>query len=126
MISWKPSKCKTTPVNDNITVISNLSNVLHQDPTRPLSARHQAVTCLAILGFFWLLRPAEYLDGAGKTRSQSFRLCDVTFEINGATIPATDASLNDVDVNHYTRASLMFYRPKERCQRQSDHACRYD
>jgi hypothetical protein len=76
---------------------------LDRDITGPRSARHQAVTHLAILGC-----PTEYLDGAGKTRSQSFRLCDITFEIDGATIPATDASLNDIDVNRYTRASLTF------------------
>jgi hypothetical protein len=88
----------------NITIISNMAAI----PQGPLGFRHQAVHRLAILGFFWLLRPAEYLDGAGETRSQSFRLCDVSFEVDGTTIPATDASLNDVDVNRYTRASLTF------------------
>jgi hypothetical protein len=50
----------------------------------------------------------------GKSRSQSFRLCDVNFDIDGygKYMLALDASLNDVNVNHYRWASLKFTHQK--------------
>lgn len=87
----------------NTTILRNLPNVL--EPTNP---RHRHATHLCIIGFFWLLRPAEYLKGTGQTRSQAFRLCDVSFTLAGRIIPAIDLSLNDVQPRSITHATLTF------------------
>jgi hypothetical protein len=51
---------------------------------------------LIILAFFWLLRPTEYLySTTAESRSQAFRLCDVTFTIHGRVYVALNAPLHD-------------------------------
>ena len=70
---------------------------------------------LCITAFFWLMRPAEYLgyssrddDGARSSRSEAFRLEDITFTIRGTAMLATAASLNEVNISDITYATLMF------------------
>jgi hypothetical protein len=63
---------------------------------------------LCIVGFFWLLRPAEYLAGAGQTRSTAFRLQDIHFHVGENLHCGTDPSLNDLNVNRIQRATLTF------------------
>jgi hypothetical protein len=91
----------------NITIIEHLYEVL--DLAHPLHGRaNRHAIDLCIIGFYWLLRPAEYLAGSGEGRSQAFRLQDISFEAGIRHYPAADASLNDVNVNRITRASLTF------------------
>jgi hypothetical protein len=87
----------------NTTILRQLPAVLDQaDPG------HQHTIDLCIVGFYWLLRPAEYLDSTGQTRSQAFRLGDISFALDGRELPAADASLNDLDLARLARATLTF------------------
>ena len=71
---------------------------------------------LCIAAFFWLMRPAEYLgyssrddDGARSSRSEAFRLEDITFTIRGVATLATTASLNEMNISDITYyATLTF------------------
>jgi hypothetical protein len=112
----------------NITIIDHLHVVL--DTADPAAGRSRQHTIdLAIIGFFWLLRPAEYLRGAGhgqrqrsnlddylseagEGRSQAFRLRDITFHTATSEIAAIDPSLNDLDLSRISRATLKFYDQK--------------
>jgi len=72
---------------------------------------NRSVTDLAILAFFWLLRPAEYLfiSDNSESRSQAFRLCDVCLTIDGKLYSAVTAPLNDLnDVARISAATLTF------------------
>ena len=90
----------------NITILRNLLNVLDVDhPTEGLANRHTIE--LIIVGFYWLLRPAEYLD-AEADRSQAFKLQDLQFTIDGQPHLATVAPLNDVTIGRITHATLTF------------------
>jgi hypothetical protein len=79
----------------NITIIRELFLVLDvDDPV--LGYLQQHTIQLIILAFFWLLRPAEYLySTTTESRSQAFRLCDVTFTIYGRVYVALDAPLHE-------------------------------
>ena len=95
----------------NITIIQNLPEAL--DTEHPQHGRlNLHVIDLCIIGFFWLLRPAEYLLSATHGRSQAFRLQDVSFLADGRLLPAADAPLNDWNVSRITRASLTFHDQK--------------
>ena len=63
---------------------------------------------LIIVAFYWLLRPAEYLDGNAESKSQAFRLCDIYLTANGRQLCATDPSLNEVADEHITYGVLTF------------------
>jgi len=64
---------------------------------------------LCILGFFWLLRPSEYLSTTHHGRTEAFRLRDVTFVIDGRILPATTVPLNDLKTGaRVSRAILTF------------------
>ena len=61
--------------------------------------RDGPLNCLAvdliIIGFFWLLRPGEYLKGASDGRTTPFKIQDIVFNIDGIHYPALTAPLND-------------------------------
>ena len=65
---------------------------------------------LMVLAFFWLLRPAEYLNSeTEEARSQAFRLQDIHFTIHGTIYNACTAPLHDEnDLKRITFASLQF------------------
>jgi len=64
---------------------------------------------LCVLGFFWLLRPSEYLSTTHHGRTEAFRLRDVTFVIDGRILPATTVPLNDLKTGgRISRAILTF------------------
>lgn len=71
---------------------------------------NRTTTDLCVVGFYWLLRPVEYLASSGEGRSQAFRLCDIYFTIHGRVWLATDPtlSLNDETVLRITHAQLTF------------------
>jgi hypothetical protein len=92
----------------NITIIQHLHDIL--DTAHPVHGRfNQHVIDLCIVGFFWLLRPAEYLSTNSEGRSQAFRLQDISFMVGDRLVPATDTSLNDLNIeSRITRAALTF------------------
>ena len=61
--------------------------------------RDGPLNCLAvdliIIGFFWLLRPGEYLKGSSDGRTTPFKIQDIVFNIDGMHYPALTAPLND-------------------------------
>jgi hypothetical protein len=65
---------------------------------------------LIIVAFYWLLRPAEYLDGAASEdgRSQAFLFQHMSFTIGGRTTIGPTTPLNDEIVLRITHASLYF------------------
>ena len=73
----------------------------------PLRLRLAPLLC--VVGFYWLLRPAEYLHTAAEGRSQAFRLADIHFTVDATTTyVASDPSLNDLDISRISRATLTF------------------
>jgi hypothetical protein len=87
----------------NTTILRQLDTTL--DLTDP---KYLRVRDLCIVGFYWLLRPSEYLLGAGETRATPFRLSNVSFTIGETETPALHPSLNDLNIDTLTRASLTF------------------
>ena len=65
---------------------------------------------LIIVGFFWLLRPAEYTNSTtAEARSQAFKFRDVYFTIAGTVYCAPTAPLNELDdLDRITAATLQF------------------
>jgi hypothetical protein len=57
------------------------------------TARQRAVADLAIMAFFFLLRPGEYCKSGPDTESHPFRLRDVTFGIGEASFNAASAPI---------------------------------
>ena len=69
----------------------------------------QHVFDLIVVAFYWLLRPAEYLETPETGRSQAFLLRDISITIDGTNYPAPDAPLNDAhSISRIEYASLTF------------------
>ena len=91
----------------NLTILRATRQVL--DVKHPQAGpANVAVLDLLTIGFFWLLRPAEYLYGSGETRSQAFRLQDITFTLDGSILPYSSSLLNDETLRRLTHATLTF------------------
>ena len=79
----------------NTTILRQLTKVLdlqHEE----LGYLQQHTIHLIVIAFFWLLRPAEYLHSPdAESRSQAFRLCDVTFTVRDKVVSALEVSLHD-------------------------------
>lgn len=56
------------------------------------TAKEQAIADLALLDFFFLLRPGKYCKGGTDTLSAPFRLCDVTFFCGEHCFPASTST----------------------------------
>jgi hypothetical protein len=111
----------------NITIIQHMHNIL--DTAHPVHGKFNLhVIDLCIVGFFWLLRPAEYLSTDSKGRSQAFRLQDITFMVGDQLVSATDTSLNDFNTEaRITRAALTFNDQKNAVRgEQIGHAATND
>ncbi len=93
----------------NTTILRQLDDSLSFDHAE-WGAYNQVVRDLIIVGFFWLLRPAEYTHSTtAESRSQAFKFRDIYFTIDGRVYCAPDAPLNDTnDVNRITTATLQF------------------
>jgi hypothetical protein len=63
---------------------------------RHATAHQRTVTDLALMAFFFLLRPGEYCKSGPDTRSHPFRLQDVTFSIGEANYNAATAPLDRI------------------------------
>jgi len=110
----------------NLTILENLPNILDTEHLTDGRANLHAID-LCIIGFFWMLRPAEYLFTGHVGRSEAFRLCDVTFHVGSTALLGTDKSLNDVNVNRITRTSLTFTDQKNAVRgEQISHAATRD
>jgi hypothetical protein len=69
---------------------------------RPDATDHdRAVADLAIMAFFFLLRPGEYCKSGPDTESHPFRLQDVTFSIGAADFNAATAPLDRIRDSDY-------------------------
>jgi hypothetical protein len=87
----------------NTTILRRLDTVLDLTTSRDRLTRD-----LCVVGFYWLLRPSEYLSGEGQTRATPFRISDITFSVGSDELLALDPSLNDLNIATLTRASLTF------------------
>lgn len=95
----------------NLTILRKAREMLDfRDPVDGNANIH--VMDLMVVGFFWLLRPAEYLDTDPTARSQSFRLQDISFTIDGKYAVASTLSLNEAMVKRIQQATLTFVDQK--------------
>ena len=91
----------------NITILRGLPQALDTDhPVYGTLNTH--VINLIIVGFYWLLRPAEYVHGDPEARSQAFRYRDIHFTIDNCVVHAPTASLNDDKLARIQNATLTF------------------
>ena len=110
----------------NVTILRRVPEILdlYHDT---YGAANRCARDLCIVGFYWLLRPAEYLASSSQGRSQAFRLADVTFLIDATMTPATDPLCNDLDVSRISRATLTFNDQKNAVRgEQISHAATAD
>ena len=91
----------------NASIVRHMRKILDTKHKTEGQANSHVID-LAIVGFFWLLRPSEYLDSNAKTRSQAFRLCDIHFTVDGQQALATTLTLNDENCRKITAATLTF------------------
>jgi hypothetical protein len=80
---------------------------LHRLASTPTS---MAVADMAILGFFFLLRPGEHTSSSATSDTRPFSLQDVTFRSGGTTSPASTGALPTIQTA--TFATLRFTRQK--------------
>ena len=97
----------------NVTILRALFttlDVLHRD----FGTLNRHIQNLIVVAFFWLLRPAEYLNSeSAESRSQAFRFQDIHFTIDGKVYNACNAPLHDEnDLDRITFASLQFFDQK--------------
>lgn len=69
-----------------------------------------ATADIAILGFFFLLRPGEHTSSSKHSDTQPFRLCDVTFRIGAITCSADTGALDLIPLARF--ATLTFTKQK--------------
>ena len=90
----------------NVTILRSMYDCLDTDHAVE-GVTNQVTIDLCIIGFYWMLRPAEYLQATTpEARSQAFRLCDINLTIDGHVHPGHTAPLNDV--NRVAFATLTF------------------
>ena len=90
----------------NVTILRALVDVLDTEHAI-YGWMNEHIIDLIIVAFFWLLRPAEYLnepDQSDDSRSQAFRFRDIQLNVGGVVYSAPDAPLNDAnsiqDIRH--------------------------
>ena len=93
----------------NVTVLRAVAEALDLDHPQHGNGE-RACLDLCIVGFFWMLRPAEYLHSSDdpKTRSQAFRVRDVAITMGGRVCAAIIAPLNDANIDSVTQVTLTF------------------
>ena len=91
----------------NLQIIRNLREVL--DTSHPEHGTlNTHIIDVIIVAFYWLLRPAEYLETTAEGRSQAFLLRHIQFIANDHVYPASTVPLNDAFVRSITNATLEF------------------
>ena len=91
----------------NITILQGLHDALDTaDANYGILNSH--VIDLIIVGFYWLLRPAECVQSSEEARSQAFLYRDIHFTLDNKVIHAPAASLNDEKIRRLQQATLTF------------------
>ena len=62
--------------------------VINHAVTTAITPLDKATADLAVVGFFFLLRPGEHTSSAPTSDSHPFRLCDVVFRVGTTSVPA--------------------------------------
>lgn len=78
--------------------------------TNALTPMDTVLADMAILGFFFLLRPGEHTASSQHGDTQPFRLCDVTFRVGAVTTSAATGGLDLIP--HATFVTLTFSKQK--------------
>ena len=98
----------------NLTILRGLLDALAlDDPEYGTLNAH--VIDLIIVAYYWLLRPAEYLEGAAAdedSRSQAFLFRDISLTIDGYVTDGPTTPLNDEIVQRINHATLCFFDQK--------------
>ncbi len=98
----------------NLDIVAGLADALDFEH-KVYGPFNQHVFDLAIVAFYWLLRPGEYAkpESDEPRRTRAFRLRDVHYTYNGTSYQASTAPLHDKNaIAHYTHASLEFFDQK--------------
>jgi hypothetical protein len=90
-----PTRVRPVPLQ----LLLHLHDSVTQLPTA--TDRQRAVSDLALMAFFFLLRPGEYCKSGPDTESHPFRLRDVTFSLGEATCNAATAPLARIQQADY-------------------------
>ena len=93
----------------SLTILQGMHDCLDVDHAEYGSMEAHIID-LTIVGFYWLLRPAEYLKSSTpEARSQAFQLQHAHFTINGQMYAGHAAPLNDATIaSSLSYASLEF------------------
>ena len=85
-------------------------SLLAHSVTYAITPLDRATADMAIIGFFFLLRPGEHTHSSPTADSHPFRLCDITFRIGATTVSA--ATGNPLLFQRATFVALTFTRQK--------------
>ena len=107
---------KTRAYPANLTILEALYKCLDVNDARWGSFNAHTID-LAIIAFFWLLRPSEYLEGTGETRTEAFEFRDVEVYINGKYYLAPAAPLNDERTLDRMRYSQLIFSDQKNAVR---------
>ena len=92
----------------NITILRAIPEALDLEHAEE-GVLNQHTFDLIIVAFYWLLRPAEYLETPEEGRSQAFLFQHISLTIDGINYPATEAPLNDArSISRIEYAALTF------------------
>jgi hypothetical protein len=93
----------------NLTILRGLLDALDIGDDEH-GALNSHLIDLIIVAYYWLLRPAEYLDTPSDedSRSQAFLFRDICLTIDGTTTDGPSTPLNDEIVQRITHATLRF------------------
>jgi hypothetical protein len=78
--------------------------------TNSITVLDNATADLAVIGFFFLLRPGEHTSSSALADSHPFRLCDVVFRLGATTFSAATGDPNDI--SRATFVALTFTKQK--------------
>jgi hypothetical protein len=90
-----PSRVRPVPLQ----LLIHIHDTVTQLPAA--TARQSAIADLALMAFFFLLRPGEYCKSGPDTESHPFRLRDVTFSIGESNHNAATAPLDRIRAADY-------------------------
>lgn len=97
-----PSRIKPLKIN----LLTQFVTLAHQEGTPPALAASECI----ILGFYFLLRPGEYLGAPDAVLDQTFRLCNIGLWIGSRALDILHCPL--ADLHAATFATVTFTRQK--------------
>ena len=107
---------KTRAYPANLTILEALYKYLDVNDAKWGTFNAHTID-LAIVAFFWLLRPSEYLEGTGETRTEAFEFQDVEINIDGKYYLAPAAPLNDERILNRMRYSQLIFSDQKNAVR---------